>query len=259
MVNWLEARQFNHIPFPPPSYKHDTKLLILALERLKNRFSVSMRLTGSQREELGLIEQAFDNPHENIGKNQRHLLTQRTFKRDCRMRLFKQDVNFGRACFWELKNRLPRSLTTISFPDSFVSVYSRNNPNLLFSMCGFEIRMKPRQSVYTLNPKLTTTTTMEFQDEVEGAWSFQNDITKERTAMAYLKVDAAATKSFESRIRQILMSSGSTTFTKIINKWNTAVIGLITYYREALSILKSFGFISEIRKLIQNRVRLAQF
>ena len=32
---------------------------------------------------------------------------------------------------------------------------------------------------------------------------------------------------------QILMSSGSTTFTKVANKWNTALIGLMTYYREA--------------------------
>ena len=30
------------------------------------------------------------------------------------------------------------------------------------------------------------------------------------------------------------MSLGSTTFSKIINKWNTARIGLMTYYREAV-------------------------
>lgn len=30
------------------------------------------------------------------------------------------------------------------------------------------------------------------------------------------------------------MSSGSTTFTKVANKWNTALIGLTTYYREAV-------------------------
>jgi len=30
------------------------------------------------------------------------------------------------------------------------------------------------------------------------------------------------------------MSSGSTTFLKIVNKWNTALIGLTTYYREAV-------------------------
>lgn len=33
---------------------------------------------------------------------------------------------------------------------------------------------------------------------------------------------------------QVLMSSGSTTFTKVANKWNTALIGLMTYYREAV-------------------------
>ena len=35
MVSWLESRKFNPIPFPPISYKHDTKLLVLALENLK--------------------------------------------------------------------------------------------------------------------------------------------------------------------------------------------------------------------------------
>lgn len=67
----------------------------------------------------------------------------------------------------------------------------------------------------------------------DGVWSLQNDTTKERTAQAFLRVDDEAMKSFENRIRQILMSSGSTTFSKIANKWNTALIGLMCYYREA--------------------------
>ncbi|KAJ1631133.1 RNA recognition motif of the spliceosomal PrP8-domain-containing protein [Pavlovales sp. CCMP2436] len=46
-VHWLESRK----------YKHDTKLLILALERLKENFSIAARLNQTQREELGLIEQ----------------------------------------------------------------------------------------------------------------------------------------------------------------------------------------------------------
>lgn len=50
---------------------------------------------------------------------------------------------------------------------------------------------------------------------------------------AFLRVSDEAMKTFENRVRQILMSSGSTTFTKIANKWNTALIGLMTYYREA--------------------------
>ena len=67
-VHWLESRRFAPIPFPRLSYKHDTKLLILALERLKEAYSVKSRLNQSQREELGLIEQAYDNPHEALSR-----------------------------------------------------------------------------------------------------------------------------------------------------------------------------------------------
>lgn len=82
-VHWLESRKFSPIPFPPLSYKHDTKLLILALERLKESYSVAVRLNQLQREELGLIEQAYDNPHEALSRIKRHLLTQRAFKEVC--------------------------------------------------------------------------------------------------------------------------------------------------------------------------------
>lgn len=80
VVHWLESRRFSPIPFPPLNYKHDTKLLILALERLREAYSVKSRLNQSQREELSLIEQAYDNPHEALSRIKRHLLTQRAFK-----------------------------------------------------------------------------------------------------------------------------------------------------------------------------------
>jgi len=60
------------------------------------------------------------------------------------MRLMKHDVNLGRAVFWEIKNKLPRCLTTLDWENSFVSVYSKNNPNLLFTMEGFEVRILPK-------------------------------------------------------------------------------------------------------------------
>jgi pre-mRNA-processing factor 8 len=41
---------------------------------------VKSRLNQSQHEELGLIEQAYDNPHEALSRIKRHLLTQRAFK-----------------------------------------------------------------------------------------------------------------------------------------------------------------------------------
>jgi hypothetical protein len=69
----------------------------------------------------------------------------------------KHDVNLGRAVFWEIKNRLPRALTTINWESSFVSVYSKDNPNFLFSMVGFDVRILPKarsqQENFTLEVK----------------------------------------------------------------------------------------------------------
>ncbi|KAL6136830.1 hypothetical protein ACLB2K_062125 [Fragaria x ananassa] len=79
-VHWLESRNFQHIPFPPLSYKHDTKLLILALERLKEFYTGAVKLNQHQREELGLTEQVYDNPHEALIRIKRHLISQRAFK-----------------------------------------------------------------------------------------------------------------------------------------------------------------------------------
>lgn len=61
-----------------------------------------------------------------------------------------------------------------------------------------------------------------------------HQVTKERTAQCFLRVDNESLGRFHNRVRQILMASGSTTFTKIVNKWNTALIGLMTYFREAV-------------------------
>ena len=491
IVNWLENRKFNQLPFPPINYKHDTKLFTLALERLKETYSVKSRLNQAQREELGLIEQAFDNPHEILGRVKRQLLVHRSFKevgiefldlykylvpvydieplekitdayldqylwyeaekrnlfpnwikpsdaepppllvykfcqginnlhdvwntddgqcnvlletkldkvyekmdltllnrllrlimdhniadyittknnveisfkdmshinsyglirglqfasfvyqyyglvldlmilgqqraselagdpnnpnefmsfkdveteikhpirlycryidkiyiffrfsaeeareliqryltenpdpnneniigynnkkcwpRDQRMRLMKHDVNLGRAVFWEIKNRLPRSLTTINWDDSFVSVYSKDNPNLLFDMMGFEVRITPKIR-FNLNEN-----NLSFKD---GEWKLQNEQTKEITAKASLKVDDASTERFENRIRQILMASGSTTFTKIANKWNTTLIGLVTYYREAIiNSEKLLDALVKCENKIQTRIKI---
>ena len=50
------------------------------IDCLSSPHSVKSRLNQSQREELGLIEQAYDNPHEALSRIKRHLLTQRAFK-----------------------------------------------------------------------------------------------------------------------------------------------------------------------------------
>ena len=106
--------------------------------------------------------------------------------------------------FWDIKNRLPRSVTTIQWEQSFVSVYSKDNPNLLFNMCGFECRILPK----------CRTQHEEFTHR-DGVWNLQNEVTKERTAQCFLRVDEESLGKFHNRVRQILMASGSTTFTKV--------------------------------------------
>jgi len=489
MVHWLESRKFVTIPFPPLNYKHDTKLFVLALERLKESYSVKSRLNQAQREELGLIEQAYDNPHEALSRVKRHILTMRSFKevsvefmdlyshiipvyeieplekitdayldqylwyesekrnlfpnwikpsdsepppllvykwcqgvnnlsdvwdtsqghsvvmlqtklekvyekidltllnrllrlimdhnmadyitsknnvvisykdmahtnsyglirglqfgsfvfayyglavdlmilglqraselagssndpndfltfkdvhtevrhpirlymryidkvfivfrfkpdeardliqryltenpdpnnenvvgynnkkcwpKDCRMRLYKHDVNLGRAVFWEIKNRVPRSIAQFEWENSFVSVYSKDNPNFLFNMCGFEVRILPKCR-------------MEEEDFTykDGVWRLHHESTKEIIAQAFLRVDEDGLKRFENRIRQILMASGSTTFTKIANKWNTSLIGLMTYYREAaVQTEELLDLLVKCENKIQTRIKI---
>ncbi|KAI0200706.1 pre-mRNA processing splicing factor 8 [Astrocystis sublimbata] len=172
--------------------------------------------------------------------------SKKCWPRDSRMRLMRHDVNLGRAVFWDLKNRLPRSVTTIEWDDTFASVYSRDNPNLLYSMCGFEVRILPK--IRNQNDEFP------IKDSV---WSLVDNTTKERTAHAFLQVTEEDIQKFNNRIRQILMSSGSTTFTKIANKWNTALIALFTYYREAaVSTVNLLDTIVKCETKIQTRVKI---
>jgi len=166
--------------------------------------------------------------------------------RDSRMRLMRHDVNLGRAVFWDLKNRLPRSITTVEWDDTFASVYSRDNPNLLFSMSGFEVRILPK--IRNQNDEFPVK---------DSVWSLVDNTSKERTAHAFLQVTEEDIQKFNNRIRQILMSSGSTTFTKIANKWNTSLIALFTYYREAaVSTVNLLDTIVKCETKIQTRVKI---
>ena len=53
------------------------------------------------------------------------------------------------------------------------------------------------------------------------------------------------------------MSSGSTTFTKIVNKWNTALIGLMTYFREAtVHTQELLDLLVKCENKIQTRIKI---
>jgi pre-mRNA-processing factor 8 len=136
-------------------------------------------------------------------------------------------------------------------------VYSADNPNLLFDMNGFEIRIQPTKVVRKgLNGAFdaATASTTTYKD---GVWNLQNETTKEMTAQAHLRVEEEAVRAFDNRIRQVLMSSGATTFTKIANKWNTSVIGLMTYYREAvLNTPELLDLLVKNENKIQTRIKI---
>ncbi|TIA67532.1 pre-mRNA-processing-splicing factor 8 [Aureobasidium pullulans] len=222
----------------------ETRHPIRLYTRYVDRIWVFFRFTADESRDLiqrFLTEQPDPNFENVIGyKNKK------CWPRDSRMRLMRHDVNLGRAVFWDMKNRLPRSVTTIEWDDTFASVYSRDNPNLLFSMCGFEVRILPKMR--NQNEEFPTK---------DSVWSLVDNSTKERTAHAFLQVTEEDIAKFNNRIRQILMSSGSTTFTKIANKWNTALIALFTYYREAaVSTVNLLDTIVKCETKIQTRVKI---
>ncbi|KAF4120317.1 pre-mRNA-processing factor 8 [Geosmithia morbida] len=222
----------------------ETRHPIRLYTRYIDKIWVFLRFTAEESRDLiqrFLTEQPDPNFENVIGYK-----SKKCWPRDSRMRLMRHDVNLGRAVFWDLKNRLPRSITTIDWDDSFVSVYSRDNPNLLFSMCGFEVRILPK--IRNQNDEFSVK---------DSVWSLVDNTTKERTAHAFLQVTEDDIQKFNNRIRQILMSSGSTTFTKIANKWNTALIALFTYYREAaVSTVELLDTIVKCETKIQTRVKI---
>lgn len=211
--------------------------------RYLDKVHIFFRFEEQEAEEL-IRDYLSENPDPNfenvVGYNNK-----RCWPRDARMRLIRQDVNLGRAVFWEIKGRVPESLIRISWENTLASVYSKNNPNLLFSMCGFEARILPRN-------RLEETISSD-----EGTWDLIDENTHARVGKVYLKVSEDEIKKFESNIRSILLASTSTTFTKISAKWNTALISLFAYFREA--IINTEPLLSVLVKCetrIQNRVKL---
>jgi pre-mRNA-processing factor 8 len=74
-------------------------------------------------------------------------------------------------------------------------------------MCRFEVRILPK--IRNVGEQFTLR---------DGVWNLTQESTKERTAQAFLRVSDKGIEEFQNRIRQVLMASGSTTFSKIVNK-----------------------------------------
>ncbi|KDR65636.1 hypothetical protein GALMADRAFT_232921 [Galerina marginata CBS 339.88] len=106
----------------------------------------------------------------------------------------------------------------------FINVYSQSDPRLLLSMGDLELCILPK--IRTMFGELFS-----LKDAV---WNLTEEKTKERTAQAFLRVSDDGIQQFNNGIRQVLISSGSITLSKIVNKWTNALIGLMTYDREAV-------------------------
>ncbi|QRW11574.1 pre-mRNA-processing-splicing factor 8 [Ceratobasidium sp. AG-Ba] len=147
------------------------------------------------------------------------------------MRLIKHDVNLDCAVFWDVKQSLPRSLTAIEWDDTFAGVYSDSNDG--------------RQAVLAEGWGLELD---ERADEGKNGTGILNH---------EIKPSVSGIQQFNNRVRQVLMSSGSTTFSKIVNKWNTVIVGLKTYYREAVVYTNKLldAFVKAENK-IQTRVKI---
>jgi pre-mRNA-processing factor 8 len=192
--------------------------------------------------------------------------SKKCWPRDQRMRLYRHDVNLGRAVFWDIKGRLPRSLATLRWEDTFASVYSRDNPNLLFDLCGFEVRIAPRcrmasaaggTSAASSTAAAGAAAPAVAMESRDGVWDLQNDATKELTAQAHLRVSDQAITAFNNRIRHVLMASGATTFAKIVAKWNTHVMATMVYFREAIvNTTEMLDLLVKCETKIQTRVKI---
>lgn len=164
---------------------------------------------------------------------------------DLTMRMIRRDVALGRALYDEITQRLPDVLGSVECLDA--SIYSVDNPAILFDMAGFEVRLVPKKGLSS-DPTL--------QND-EAMWTFANTKTMERTGFAAVKVSKESINRFENRVRQILMSSGSTTFAKIVKRWNTTLTALATYFREAaVSTPELLDVIVRCEIRVQNKVMM---
>lgn len=166
--------------------------------------------------------------------------------RDCRMRLFLTDVNLARAVQWDFQSRIPLSLISWEVNRCQSSVYSRENPNLLFDVCGFSIRILP------------VCRTTEDILESENMWQLHHATAREVTARAFVQVAPTEVANIRNRIRRTIMSVGNSTFQNIAAKWNAVLTELIPFYREAILGTEGLQQILALgEKRMQSRIMMA--
>lgn len=225
------------------SVEVQTKSPIRLYSRYFDRISVFFRFSAAEADDL-VQDFLAENPDPNFEQIVDYP-NRRCWPRDSRMKLTRHDVHLGRSVFWEIQGRLPPSMVTLSWGDTMSSVYSIDNSNLLFTMAGFDVRILPKCR------------TQKDTSSKEGVWDLIDESTKERTAYAYLQVSQEDVAKFDYRVRQLLMSAGSSPFTKVASRWNTCLLSLFVYYREAIISTGSLlDLLVKSETKIQTKVKL---
>ncbi|XP_075591060.1 uncharacterized protein LOC142597946 [Dermatophagoides farinae] len=151
-----------------------------------------------------------------------------------RMRFVAEDFRLANVVYTFISARIPKYVAEICASDSFVSIYSAENPNLLLKMCNFDLRFLPRcresdilklSSDIDVDPTSIISTSSAF-------WPLHS-IDNEVIATLYLTISKEGIHEFENRIRNILQCTTNATFTKVAAKWNTTLLSMLAYYREA--------------------------
>lgn len=168
---------------------------------------------------------------------------------DGRMRHTPADVATGRAVFWALGTRVPRAVATLAWARSHADVYSSANPYVLFGLSGFEVRLLPahrcEEQILIGGPAAANT---RYDDDApfgdvpvlsapkgSPTWTIADAETNAPAAYVHLRVGAAAIAEFGARVRSIVQAGGSSTFAKVAARWNSVLLGLVAYFREAVA------------------------
>mmetsp|Transcript_19339 Transcript_19339/g.27230 ORF Transcript_19339/g.27230 Transcript_19339/m.27230 type:complete len:2264 (-) Transcript_19339:163-6954(-) len=157
-----------------------------------------------------------------------------------------KDLLVTKAIYYEIKNRIPDSFSKMKWMNTRIEILSKLDHSITFNMLGF--------SCFFHMDNLNTTRIIA---KKENEWIISNSDKKINSSLFRITVSDKSIKFFENHIRQILMTSGSLTFTKISNKWNTTLIGMVSFFREAIQ--GSYSLLETIIKCeskIQTRIKM---
>ena len=116
----------------------------------------------------------------------------------------------------KIEKRIPISIGKIVIADKSIFNFKFEQKRLpcLLKLCGFEIKITSKN--------LETNKT---------CWKYLGEESK-KTSFSPTVCDWVI-KQFQNRIRQIILTSNSTSFSKITNRWNSNLLGILLYFREA--------------------------